>query len=245
MNNKTGDGFKSHEIQWDTSNIQRLWDFYGTSDPHRSSYFGEQSGKHFVRVLRRHGVLKKAENIVDFSCGTGAIIEALLKVVSPKSSVTGYDISALSIEETNRRNKTTIGFNGAHQIKEYPTNIPGESVDLLIMTEVIEHLDDAFLDVVLTECYRIMAPHGVIVITTPYNEILARSNVMCPECGCIFHRWQHMRAWSFEALEEVLIKHRFIPSIVKKVEWGNELVDLAFSALRRPKTGLLAIYSKT
>lgn len=244
MNNKTGDEFKPHAIQWNTKKIQHLWDYYGTSNAHRSSYFGEQSGKHFVRVLRRRGLLSKAKNIVDFSCGTGAVIEAILKVVDSNSSVTGYDVSALSIEETNLRNKSAMGFNGAHKIKEYPTNIQEESVDLLIMTEVIEHLEDNFLDAILTECYRIMAPNGVLVITTPYNENLARSNVICPECGCIFHRWQHLRYWNKESLDATLRKYGLKPRIVKQIEWGNEIIDLAFSILRKRKSGMFVISSK-
>lgn len=244
LSRKAPTDFQPHEIEWDELRTQRLWDYYSTSEAHRSTYFGETVGKHFVRVLRRHGVLQGRRRIVDFSCGTGAIIEALLNNVPERSEITGFDLSDLSVERTNARSTGRHGFAGAHRIQGYPTALEDESVDLLILTEVIEHLDDPTLDGVLVESRRILAPDGALVLTTPNEENLAREHVMCPDCGCIFHRWQHRRSWSRASLSSALLQAGFSNVRIHPITWGNELIELAFILLRRKPTGLLGVAGK-
>jgi 2-polyprenyl-3-methyl-5-hydroxy-6-metoxy-1,4-benzoquinol methylase len=236
--------FKPHEIDWDAEKSQRLWEYYGSSKAHRVSYFGESVGRHFVRVLKRYGLFRDATAIVDFSCGTGAIISSILRVAKRDATVRGYDPSIQSVNRANDRNRGIGGFAGAYPATEYPTDLGDESVNLLILTEVIEHLDEKSLDAVLLECRRILAPNGTIVITTPNSEDLAASKVLCPECGCIFHRWQHMRSWSAETLGALVRRYEFENIRTKQIMWGNELVDLAFSLLNRKKTGLMLIATR-
>lgn len=235
--------FIPHEIEWSDERTQRLWNYYSTSESHRSTYFGETVGRHFVRVLRRKGVLHGRKRIVDISCGTGAIIEALLHSINFDCDVKGFDISELSVDRTNSRNQGRSGFSGAFPIGGYPTLLEDRSVDLLILTEVIEHLDDSGLGAVLRECSRVLAPKGVLVLTTPNEENLAREHVLCPECGCTFHRWQHRRSWSRSSLAGVLLQAGFGNVSVSPVTWGNELIEFAFMLLRRKATGLLALAS--
>lgn len=235
--------FRPRAIEWDDLRTQRLWNYYSTSDAHRSTYFGETMGGHFVRVLRRRGVLRGRQKIVDISCGTGAIIEALLRTADRDCQVMGFDLSRLSVERTNARNRGSPGFAGAFPIVGYPTSLRDHSVDLLILTEVIEHLDDAQLQAVLGECRRVLAPDGMLVLTTPNEENLEREQVLCPDCGCIFHRWQHRRNWSVASLTGALLQAGFADVTVRPVTWGSELIHLAFTLLRRKHTGLLALAS--
>jgi SAM-dependent methyltransferase len=173
VNKHTDKAFSPHKITWNSKNIQQLWDYYGSSDAHRTIYFGEMAGKHLVRVIKRHKLLADSKTIADFSCGTGAVIEEILQSLPSGSSVTGYDPSKLSTEKTIARNQGSRGFDGAYQIKQYPTSINPNSVDLLLMTEVIEHLDDSALHSVLSECHRILAPNERFILTTPNDENLA------------------------------------------------------------------------
>ena len=112
------------------------------------------------------------------------------------------------------------------------------------MKKVIEHLDDPTLDGVLVESRRILAPDGALVLTTPNEENLAREHVMCPDCGCIFHRWQHRRSWSRASLSSALLQAGFSNVRIHPITWGNELIELAFILLRRKPTGLLGVAGK-
>lgn len=235
---------KPHDIEWTAEKIQTVWDFYSTSAAHKSLYFGETAGGHFVRVLRRKGLLKNKRSIIDISCGTGAIIENILNQGVGEAKVLGFDPSSLSVEKTNQRNRGANGYSGAYKINSYPiAEIETDSIDLVIMTEVIEHLDDLSLNQVMTECFRILSRNGHLVITTPNNEDLARSTVICPECACVFHRWQHQRSWSESNVKKAMDAYGFESSIFK-ISWGNEWIDFVFSAIGRKKTGLLVVCSK-
>lgn len=236
--------FTPHEINWNDAKIARLWDYYGSSKAHRGTYFGETIKKHFVRTLRRKRLLKKPGVIIDFSCGTGAIIEELIRTAPKGSRIYGYDPSPKSVSKANDRNKDKQGFEGAYTIQTIPTNIPRDSVDLLILTEVVEHLDDADLDSVMSECHRILSPDGKLIITTPNDEDLERDKVICPDCGCIFHRWQHRRSWTTNTLTECLSQYGLAATNVSKITWGNETIDIAFRILRKKPTGILAIAAK-
>jgi 2-polyprenyl-3-methyl-5-hydroxy-6-metoxy-1,4-benzoquinol methylase len=241
MNENIITKFSSHEIVWNAEKAGRLWEYYGGSLAHRDKYFGEQIGPHLVRVCKRMGLFKEVLRIIDFSCGTGAIIEALCRNLSGKISIFGFDPSATSIHRANERNRGHSAFAGAYEIKALPSKINDGTADLVLLTEVIEHLDDSMLTEVLKECRRILSPGGKLIITTPNEEDLSREKTMCPECGCIFHRWQHQRRWSEASLIAFLGQIGFSRIRTRQVAWGNEIIDFCFTLISKKKAGILAI----
>jgi SAM-dependent methyltransferase len=67
---------------------------------------------------------------------------------------------------------------------------------------MIEHLNDDYMTKAVNEFHRILKPDGVLVLTTPNNEDLSVGEVLCAECGARFHRMQHVRSWTADALRE-------------------------------------------
>jgi len=236
--------FQPHDVEWNKDNIERMWDFYGSSSAKDSLYFGAKVGSHVARTIKRLGLFKKTTIIVDFSCGKGHLIEHCLSHLKSSTKISGYDPSKESITAANSRNKQSKKFSGAYHLPSLPSNIKDDFADLILLTEVIEHLDDNFLESILSECYRILKPGGKFFITTPNNEQLEREKTMCPECGCKFHRWQHMRTWTARKLKEALSKFGFTNTNTNTIAWGNELINLAFTLARRKKTGLYAVTNK-
>ena len=233
--------FDPHEIAWDDEKIRRIWDFYGSSPAKDTVYFGATVGSHVARTVRRLGLLKNAKAIVDFSCGKGHLIEHLSSYLQPTSEIIGYDPSDKSVTDANKRNNNLPNFGGAFYLSKLPSGIESTYADLVLLTEVVEHLDDKYLEAILNECYRIMRPGGMLFITTPNNEQLDRETTMCPECGCIFHRWQHVRRWTPIQLKKTLMIYGFKVVKTKKITWGNEWIDIVFTILSRQKTGMYVI----
>jgi len=62
--------------------------------------------------------------------------------------------------------------------------------------ETVEHLDDATLGALLDETRRLVRKGGYLVVTTPHAENLPELQVMCPDCGCVFHQFQHVRSFT-------------------------------------------------
>jgi SAM-dependent methyltransferase len=84
--------------------------------------------------------------------------------------------------------------------------IPFESgsVDVVIMTEVLEHLAESALSDTLGEVCRVLAPGGRFLGTVPYAEDLDRGNVFCPHCQQVFHQRGHLQSFTCARLETLL-----------------------------------------
>lgn len=79
--------------------------------------------------------------------------------------------------------------------------------DAIVMSEVLEHLDDGILAGALAEVRRLLKPDGRLLVTVPHDEMLADGEVLCPCCGERFHRWGHVRSFTRESLEATLRAH--------------------------------------
>lgn len=91
-------------------------------------------------------------------------------------------------------------FGGIIRCQAIPVPISDASIDVVLLIEVLEHLFDDQVQPTLRDIYRILRPGGYVVATTPHAEDLSLNMLHCPECGCTYHRWQHMRSVSAEDL---------------------------------------------
>ena len=113
----------------------------------------------------------------------------------------GLDFSEESVEAARRRFGTHPLFRGAIAVQALPLPLADGSVDVMLLGEVVEHLLEAEFEATLRDVVRVLAAGGHVVVTVPHVEDLEASKVMCPECGAIFHRWQHLRAFTPTGLE--------------------------------------------
>jgi SAM-dependent methyltransferase len=81
---------------------------------------------------------------------------------------------------------------------------PDRSFDFIVMSEVIEHLDDPTLAATVSELRRTLKPGGYFIGTCPDNEdVVAKTNT-CPHCGERFHRVGHVRSFTKQTLHKRL-----------------------------------------
>lgn len=118
----------------------------------------------------------------------------------------GVDVSCLdpsraAIERIRKRlglgEKARVGYS-----QSIP--FPESSFDYVIMSEVLEHLDDAVLEETLLEVRRVLRAGGQFIGTVPADENLQAGIVVCPSCGGRFHRWGHVQSFSRERLAGLL-----------------------------------------
>ncbi|MEN9539010.1 MAG: hypothetical protein RLZZ126_1245 [Pseudomonadota bacterium] len=110
---------------------------------------------------------------------------------------------------------------------------PDHHFDALVMSEVLEHLDDATLAATWQEVRRVLRPGGVFLGTVPARENLLESMVVCPHCNEQFHRWGHQRSFSVESLRLAVQHHFSIEELGEhffiewdSVGWGRRLQGL-------------------
>ena len=187
---------------WTPEGVVAFWN-YESRFPHR--YFTRLSAPEIVRQLRRH--FSQQDEILDFGCGTGHLLERLL---TTGYRVAGADSSPETIAGINRTFTGRENFLGAHSPEALIDS--RRRFDAILVAEVVEHLYDDWLDQLLVTLQRLTKPGGRIIFTTPNEEDLKEGSLACPCCGKEFHRTQHVRAWSKDELRRYL-EDRGLPVI--------------------------------
>jgi 2-polyprenyl-3-methyl-5-hydroxy-6-metoxy-1,4-benzoquinol methylase len=194
---RTGDSIeigRYRALTWTDEHVRRFWEYESQFPENYFSY-----GYRNKIIPRLRGALKDKSRVLDFGCGGGFLIPALAQVAD---EVYGMDFSARSVELTNARNVDASGFEGAYG----PTELlsMGLEFDAIVSVEVVEHLSDAQLESSIELVRALLAPTGVLVVTTPNDEDLAAARLYCPQCDHVFHRWQHVRSWTADTLSTFL-----------------------------------------
>jgi SAM-dependent methyltransferase len=149
--------------------------------------------------------------------------------------VWALDPSAPAIEGLRQR----LGLGERAQVG-YAQAIPFASdfFDAVVVSEVLEHLDDDLLHQTLDEIARVLAPAGRLLGTVPARERLADSRAVCPDCGKVFHRWGHVQSFDSARLRGLLERRFAVARIDERpfvawtqLNWKGRLLGLAKKAL--------------
>jgi SAM-dependent methyltransferase len=111
---------------------------------------------------------------------------------------------------------------------------PKDFFDVVVMSEVLEHLGDESLSQALQEVHRVLKPGGKFIGTVPAEEDLSLNLVLCPCCETKFHRWGHQQSFTRERFGMVLelnfvgvsVQRAYFPDL-KNYSWKGKLLALA------------------
>jgi ubiquinone/menaquinone biosynthesis C-methylase UbiE len=171
----------------------KIWDYFQNSD--------EVAGVAFNARPRYESMAKRISpntSVLNIGVGHGGL-EAIL--VKKSVIVSSLDPSEESIKKLRSQyelgNRAQVGFS---QLMPFDDN----QFDVVVMSEVLEHLTDVVIDATLREVFRVLKPHGRFIGTVPADEKLLDNRVMCPHCGEIFHRWGHAQTFTEQHLQHLL-----------------------------------------
>jgi 2-polyprenyl-3-methyl-5-hydroxy-6-metoxy-1,4-benzoquinol methylase len=208
-------------LEWTPERVAAFWNFTANWPPHHEDYFARQVGKGVVRFAR--SVMPFADEVVDFGCGIGDLLECLL---SEGVRCSGIDASEVSVKAANERFLGRVGWKGAPLWPRAGRSLPDSSVGTLFFVETIEHLPPETLPEVLRELHRLLAPDsGRLLVTTPNDELLARQQVFCPGCHCVFHRYQHVASYSRSKLLKTMESAGFETVACDSTDFGRYLSE--------------------
>lgn len=238
-----------HPIEWDDTKVSRLWDYYSRTPPYSEIYFSKLFGD---QMLRLSGLpAGEPLEVLDFGCGPGFIWDHLLRV-GAKWRYTALDFSPDSVAKAQSRAQGHPQFTGAHHVTQLPADLPAGRYDAVFLFEVVEHLKDAYLEGTIKEALRLLRPGGVVVISTPNEEDLSESTRFCPECGAVFHDWQHVRNWSVASLSTYMESRGLTCRHAVTLDFRartpmRRLVKLARRMLhgKRPEPHMIAVFQKS
>jgi len=130
---------------------------------------------YFEKILNRYlesfdGDIKKSHIFVDIGCGGGLVTEQLSK---RGFKMIGFDRSESSLEQA-RQHAEMAGLDTIYKVGnayDLSLEIENNSVDGVIMSDVLEHLHD--LPRAIKEIGRILKPGGIFVFDTINRNLLS------------------------------------------------------------------------
>lgn len=202
-------------------------------------HFQSDEKKSFLAALPRYDFLKKEAKkytkkqgkILNIGIGLGYLEEMLLK--------DGFEVYALDPSKVAVQNlkikkiKAEIGSIENHPFKK-------NFFDLIVISEVIEHIPKQNLSKSVSQLSNILKPQGILIATVPYNERLEDNNTICPSCGNQFHRWGHHNSFKHKEFEG-LFKKKFKIIKSKTMAFPNWKVSIfgLFKAIIKYILGML------
>jgi SAM-dependent methyltransferase len=240
---------REHPIVWNDETVARLWDYYARTPPYAGNYFSNVHGREILRKCRLP--LYEPKTILDIGCGPGFIWEHINRLKATWSYA-GVDFSKQSISQLVQKAAGHPQFTGAFHITGLQIPFPDSTFDVAFLVEVVEHLNDDQLPSTISEAKRLLKSGGALVVTTPNEEDLSSSAKYCPECGAIFHEWQHVRSWSRTTLRSYMEGYGFREKFYVSLDFSESGKPLVWIArrLKRLITGtrklphMIAVFEK-
>lgn len=160
--------------------------------------------------------LNPTSKILDFGCGWGRYIRYFLKDTLA-SHLYGVDVDPIMIDAC----KESFPYGNFHTVSPFPpTNLPDGHFDLIFAYSVFSHLSAAAADAWIVEFSRILAPSGMLVVTTQGREFILycqqiRDSIR--QTGKVEHPWHTCLAQAFVDNEACLNaydlgEHLFAPT---------------------------------
>ncbi len=187
-------------MEWTADNVRLFWEYWSQRPDLEDRYFARQVGVAVLEFVSCHASLTNAI-VLDLGSGPGFLVDRLL---DRGARVHAADVSERSIARLEKRLQGREGWLGARLLDSPSIPWPDGTFDLVCCLETIEHLTDVECEQTLAEARRVLKPSGKLLVTTPNEEHLEENLTLCPNCGSIYHRMQHLRSWSAADLARAL-----------------------------------------
>ncbi len=216
----------------------KIWEYF--QNEAQESFEGSEGR---IRFLVKQ--LPKGSRVLNIGVG-GALLEKF--AMSKGVAIYSLDPDQKSIEKLQSLigNRAVVGFSQSIPFED-------EFFDYVVMSEVLEHLDDDILVRTIEEVNRVLKAGGVFLGTVPYNEVLEENIVVCPKCGEKFHRWGHVQSFNEDRLGKILGRLFDVDEIEPKMfvtwkilNWKGKIATLFlyFAYLLKIKRSGLNLYFK-
>ncbi len=163
---------------------EKIWQYH--QDPEKSTSFDSNRGRlrYVATKILAH------ESVLNIGVGNAYLEEQLIQ---RGVSVSTLDPDEEAIARLQKNLKVTA--NNAKVAYSQEILFGDQAFDFVVMSEVLEHLNDDVLTRTLGEASRVLRDGGRFLGTVTANENLASSETICPACGNQFHRWGHEQSF--------------------------------------------------
>ncbi|MGD0165293.1 MAG: class I SAM-dependent methyltransferase [Candidatus Sulfotelmatobacter sp.] len=181
--------------------LQREQDFYDE----RWKNYGKPENDRGRIELTSSVIPAGCNRILDVGCGDGRLSQVIRK--ERECFLVGFDLSMVALRQY-------FGPRCCGSASQLP--FLNRSFDLVVTTEVLEHLPEPVYHQALNEISRVTNKY--ILISVPNQENLTENLAACATCGCRFHVWGHLHSYSITGLEGLFSDFR----LVRAFAFGDE-----------------------
>lgn len=171
----------------------KIWSHFQNADPD-SFAAAKPRLEYLVHTIARK-VHTPRPNVLNIGVGSGHFEQTAL--------ARGWEVHTLDPDSVAIERLTGSGVHGQVGYIEQ-MSLESNQFDAVVASEVLEHLRDDQRAAGLAEIARVLKLGGWFLCTVPYNENLKASDVICPSCGTLFHRWGHQASFTLERLRAEL-----------------------------------------
>lgn len=198
------------DFSWSAENISSFWNAVELCHLAEQS-FAKNAGDALIDLVGSH--FFSGCRILDFGAGNGFLTEKLL--------ARGYQVAVY--EPSEERYAKIIERVGQNPNFLGTISLDSEQrFDIVFLVEVIEHVYPQDLQALLRTAVRFTSRSGKLVVTTPNNENLDSSKVLCPGCNQLFHNWQHLSSFTVDRLLKELAPQGVYPVQVVLADFSKD-----------------------
>ena len=170
-------------------------EYYENENFWKSEAFGDFDKNRIIETVSF--IPQDVNQLLDVGCGNGIFCNYLLDERN-NIKITGLD-----------RSETALKYLRTEKILGDITHIPFEDGKFQCITclEVLEHLTIGDYTKALSELARVSGSY--IILSIPYNENLEKNLTQCPQCKTSFNLDLHLRSFTKNDLEELLLHQGF------------------------------------
>jgi SAM-dependent methyltransferase len=117
--------------------------------------------------------------VLDVGCGAGVLVDVLADL--------GFAAQGIDIDES-----VMASMQAPHSVGSIDAIPAGDrSVDVVVVSEVLEHLPVEIYARAIQEIARVAGAH--VIVTVPNSESLESASTRCPQCMCVYSIHGHVR----------------------------------------------------
>lgn len=172
----------------------RMWEHIQTQ--RAAVVFDRAEGRYrAMAALARRRLARDGGRILNIGIGSGRLERILLE--------RGWRVATLDPSAKSLAARAAAGTDARCG---YAQEMPFDSgvFDVVVASEVLEHIEPATRARAIAEAARVLAPGGWFIGSVPYREVLADQEVVCPGCDKVFHRWGHVSSFDVPDLQAEL-----------------------------------------
>jgi len=156
------------------------------------------------KIIRDHFPNDRSASILDLGCGHGAFLHFIRE--TQYSDVSGVDCSSQQVAEATR---LCIGGIIEGNLMETLRSLPGQSKDVIIAFDVIEHFTKNELLPLVDEVFRVLKKGGTWIIHTPNGESPFGNRMF-------FWDFTHEMAYTRTSISQLLLSSGFSEVICRE-----------------------------